>query len=674
MTSVMTLTPDSRMKLRHSAKGPRTLADSKQVRIERAKSVEPNSKYNLQDGEDNYTVSQDIAVNTSRNDENVENEKKGRETTMFLTAARRISTPKVNRACTPIEVEDLTEEELDAYYFDEPEAEPNFSKFDVKKYYASMCEKDDLLPSTTFLRQIEKPTCNLSCLMMKEMDVRPIATTLVGHHFKSIAIKLVVSISCVIGHNIRSIAITLVVSISYVIGQNIRSIATTLVNNSKITELDLSENDLGSKGMHHIAEALRENVFITHVKLSRVGIDPTGMKYLQECLKCNKTLTHLDLSTNHLNANSAVFIAKLIQENDFIVKLVLRENDLDDEAGCKMAKSISSNLTLRCLDLSWNHIRGRGASEVVKAICENVELVDVNLSWNGIGEEGSIAFGKYFMKNHTLRKLDLTNTRINFTHLGHILKGLKLNDTLETIKLTSNPFTTDGAIAILKCLELSSTSVLKNLHLEDTPVNDEFIDAYEELQNIRDIYVYHKEPNKKKITSILREKKLENYDPMMLLFELMRQENMRLIDLFRQFDKNLDNNITKQELKDGFLRFSMELSEEKLESLMNKLDLDDNHVIDLHEMVYGRRQAAHVRHLANKDTVGRLSESMKHLQSLVEKSRKEKHNALFQNIEARQEIKKKALNRRESAASLSFEITDEGRKTLESIAPINIES
>ena len=35
-------------------------------------------------------------------------------------------------------------------------------------------------------------------------------------------------------------------------------------NNSKITDIDLSENDLGNRGMHHIAEALKENVFITH--------------------------------------------------------------------------------------------------------------------------------------------------------------------------------------------------------------------------------------------------------------------------------------------------------------------------------------------------------------------------------------------------------------------------
>ena len=34
-------------------------------------------------------------------------------------------------------------------------------------------------------------------------------------------------------------------------------------NNSKITEIDLSENEIGKRGMYHIAEALTENVFVT---------------------------------------------------------------------------------------------------------------------------------------------------------------------------------------------------------------------------------------------------------------------------------------------------------------------------------------------------------------------------------------------------------------------------
>jgi Ran GTPase-activating protein (RanGAP) involved in mRNA processing and transport len=66
---------------------------------------------------------------------------------------------------------------------------------------------------------------------------------------------------------------------------------------------------------------------------------------------------------------------------------------------------------------------------------DNVELLEVNLSWNGIGEEGSIAFGKHLQKNHTLRILDISYSRINLLHLGHVLKGLKYNDTLDTLKV-----------------------------------------------------------------------------------------------------------------------------------------------------------------------------------------------------------------------------------------------
>jgi hypothetical protein len=53
------------------------------------------------------------------------------------------------------------------------------SSFDEKQYYQSMCEKHELLPSSSFLRQLDKPRCNLSCLALTEKDIRPIAVALV---------------------------------------------------------------------------------------------------------------------------------------------------------------------------------------------------------------------------------------------------------------------------------------------------------------------------------------------------------------------------------------------------------------------------------------------------------------------------------------------------------------
>jgi Ca2+-binding EF-hand superfamily protein len=106
--------------------------------------------------------------------------------------------------------------------------------------------------------------------------------------------------------------------------------------------------------------------------------------------------------------------------------------------------------------------------------------------------------------------------------------------------------------------------------------------VYEELKGKKDIKVHHKEPNKKKISSILRERKLEDYDPLLLLFEFMRQENFRLLDLFRTFDKNHDNMISKQELKDGFLvSVLLIINDKNHDNLISKQELKDDFLVSV---------------------------------------------------------------------------------------------
>jgi hypothetical protein len=63
-------------------------------------------------------------------------------------------------------------------------------------------------------------------------------------------------------------------------------------NNSKITEIDLSENQIGKRGMYHIAEALTENVFVTRavslliylLEYLRTQISIITRNWLQLCL------------------------------------------------------------------------------------------------------------------------------------------------------------------------------------------------------------------------------------------------------------------------------------------------------------------------------------------------------------------------------------------------------
>ena len=61
------------------------------------------------------------------------------------------------------------------------------------------------------------------------------------------------------------------------------------------------------------------------------------------------------------------------------------------------------------------------------------------------------------------------------------------------------------------------------------------------------------------------------------------------------------------------------------------------------ELLYGRRQAAYTRHVANKDSTGKMAESLNHLKALLEKSRKAKNqdNKMLTNNKAHKNVLKR---------------------------------
>lgn len=118
----MTLKPTSVMKMRHSAHAGRA-TEHKQVRIERSKSVNVNICVSREDSicVENEDSNTEINTNKTENDvkdhDNTVDNNKFKETTVFLTAAKRM-TREINRLSPPLEIRDLTDDQLDAYYFE----------------------------------------------------------------------------------------------------------------------------------------------------------------------------------------------------------------------------------------------------------------------------------------------------------------------------------------------------------------------------------------------------------------------------------------------------------------------------------------------------------------------------------------------------------------------------
>ena len=61
----------------------------------------------------------------------------------------------------------------------------------------------------------------------------------------------------------------------------------------------------------------------------------------------------------------------------------------------------------------------------------------MNLSWNGFDYEGSVAVCEMLRGNKYLREVDVSHNRVNWEGAMLIAKGLKENDTLEILYVST---------------------------------------------------------------------------------------------------------------------------------------------------------------------------------------------------------------------------------------------
>ncbi|XP_033743774.1 leucine-rich repeat-containing protein 74A-like [Pecten maximus] len=485
-----------------------------------------------------------------------------RKYSRLLKAARRSSDWTWN------EFDDCSEDDTDI----EGETSKSYD-YNAKNHYKCLCEAMDAVPSSAFLRQVDGSTLNLST--------------------------------------------------SYLSQQDIRIMSFFLSNNATILHLDISGNDIGLKGAIALADAIRENVFIADLNISNTNIDAKGVHALVSALLLNRTVTKLNLSGNKLDNDFTADLTKLIERSDYISDLDLSHNELDELAVCTLAPAIAENVTLNRLNLGWNHFRRTGSTIIVKAICNNVELQEVDLSWNGLGEEGCRAFKECLGQNHTIQSLDISNNRIAFQSLGDFIEGLVKNDTLTHLKMHGNPITTEGAEGLCVALQHCETTAMVEIDIKDTPVDEKLFKAINDLYAVHNIKIIHREPVGHRFSPIKERAEQRDFDPVMVLFEYMKQENLRLIDLFRNLDRDQNNEISREEFREGFMMMNINLSEEGLDRLFDKMDKNKDTSVDLREMIECRREVTrqYLKPGANLIEEERYKEMVAQIKIMVAKTR-----------------------------------------------------
>ncbi|WAR18831.1 LR74A-like protein [Mya arenaria] len=369
-----------------------------------------------------------------------------------------------------------------------------------------------------------------------------------------------------------------------------KAIAIPLKDNHDIEHLDLEGNWIQREGATYMATMLRENMFITDINLSENQLGRDGADVLCEALHKNELLRTLDLSGNSLLDSGAASICELLKKNTFLKHLYLANNKFEDQAAHHFREALSHNETLETLDLGWNHFRTNGAVAIAEGVQENYGLRSLFVPMNGFSEPGAEALGRALKHNRTLTELDVSHNRIQETGAGHIALGLQTNDVLKKLKLGYNPISEDGALALLTAISKNDQSCINHIDLSEVFVSADFKTLQTRMETARMMVIIHagvvscRGSDSDYILETFRRNPYEK------LKKYVKSAGYRLVDLFRDLDKDGSCTISYDELEGGLKMANVKITQSEIAFLMQTLDLDGDGMIDFSEWLAGDKE------------------------------------------------------------------------------------
>lgn len=122
----------------------------------------------------------------------------------------------------------------------------------------------------------------------------------------------------------------------------------------------------------------------------------------------NSELTEMNMSNKNIGDFYTITIAEAITNNTRVLNLNLRHNQIKNNGAQKLAHALKVNRTLNVLSLSENQIENEGAKALANALAENQGLQQVFLLDNPITQEGIDALSNALSKNPRIAFLMVT--------------------------------------------------------------------------------------------------------------------------------------------------------------------------------------------------------------------------------------------------------------------------
>ena len=243
------------------------------------------------------------------------------------------------------------------------------------------------------------------------------------------------------------------------------AVAQALHHNSTLRELDLSNNSASDAGATAVAQALHHNSTLRELDLSNNSVSDAGATAVAQALHHNSTLWKLDLSNNSVSDAGATAVAQALHHNSTLWKLGLSSNSITDAGVTAIAQALHHNSTLEKLGLSSNSITDAGVTAVAQALHHNSALWQLDLSNNSVSDAGTTAVAQAFHHNSALWQLDLSNNSVSDAGTTAVAQAFHHNSTLCELDLSNNSIGDAGATALAQGFHHASRSRLGGLNL-----------------------------------------------------------------------------------------------------------------------------------------------------------------------------------------------------------------
>lgn len=179
-------------------------------------------------------------------------------------------------------------------------------------------------------------------------------------------------------------------------------------NDASLQKVVLRGKHLNSTDAILIAQALKGNKDVTNLDLSENEIGVQGIIALSGVIATSKTITCLALSSNCFGDDGIITkggIASMISKNTSLKELRLSDNCIDPLGAVALAEAFKHNKTITAISLGYNNLCNEGAKAIANMLLDNNTLTSIKLNDSGIGFSGAIAITNALQANKTLQRL-----------------------------------------------------------------------------------------------------------------------------------------------------------------------------------------------------------------------------------------------------------------------------